>query len=81
MDLSRLSDEELNSELERRKLTAPRPLPVPDFTDLVKTVTDGVARSMAEGFEDDDFSQYVYESAMKAVYGPGYFLWRNRQKW
>jgi hypothetical protein len=42
-----------------------------------------VERNTAEveekGYEDDDFQHYVYEAAMEAVYGQGYWAWFNER--
>jgi len=84
MKFDGVPDDALEAELARRKKLAnmpPQPLKEPDFSGLVKTVTSGIAQSMEEGYEDDDFKHYVYEAAMEAVYGKGFWTWRNKQKW
>jgi Holliday junction resolvase RusA-like endonuclease len=78
------SDEDLIHELERRKKARnapPTPVPNPDFSNLVKTIVDCLEESIRDQYEVKDFEQYVYEEAMKAVYGPDFFEWRNKQSW
>ncbi len=82
--MNEYTDEQLQAELERRKkpsLAPPDRARYPDWEPLIKTIEDGTARSIKDGYEDDDFKHYVYESAMIAVYGKDYFVWRNAQKW
>lgn len=82
--LKDFSEEELQAELEarekKRKLII-SPLLDPNFDALVAMIKEGVARSAADEYESDDFQHYVYEAAMEAVYGPGYWKWRNAQNW
>ena len=81
-DLKNVSDQDLPAELDRRATPIPPiPLDAPNWDDVKQTVIVGVERSCAEEYEDEDFKHYVYEAAMKAVYGPNYFKWRNAQKW
>lgn len=83
-DLKKATEEELLAELQRRqKPQAPAPMPVKnsDFGPLIKMVTEIVAQSILNGYENDDFKSYVFEVAMTAIYGPGYWPWRNGQKW
>lgn len=61
--------------------TTPIPLASPDWQPLIETITSGLARSIKDGYEDEDFQYYVYEAAMTAVYGDNYFTWRNKQRW
>lgn len=84
MDLDKLSTEELEAELRRRAQppdAPPTPLENPDFTDLTATVIGGLTRTIADGYEDEDLRAYVYEAAFTAIYGPGYWAWRRKQKW
>ena len=59
----------------------PQPLAQPDFSALIRCVTGGVAQAIKDGYEDEDLRSYIYEAAMEAVYGPGYWPWRRSQKW
>ena len=81
--LDGLSDEAVEYLVERKKKKVDRPqlLPTPGFSDLIRIITAGVEASIEAGYEDDNFREYVYEAAMEAVYGKGYFPWRNAQKW
>jgi hypothetical protein len=83
-ELHQIPTADLRTELERREKEAskaPLPLAHPDFSALVKTITDGVARAVDEEYEDEDFKRYVYEAALTAVYGGTYWKWRNERKW
>jgi len=83
-ELSKFSDEELQAELERRAKDGdplPKPLEKPDFKRLAKLVVEGVEEAHEEKYEDDDFEHFVYEAAMEAVYGKGFWAWRNKQNW
>lgn len=84
MKLDSVSEADLVAEIDRRKKPAPT-LPdrirYPEWGPLMKMIQEGLEESIKEGYEDEDFKQYVYEGAMKAVYGEGYFQWRNAQKW
>jgi hypothetical protein len=84
MDLRSATEQELQAELERRKrptVAPPTRIAGPDWSRLVKTIVEGVARMVADGREDEDFKSYVYEAAMEAVYGKTYWAWHNAQKW
>lgn len=63
------------------RIPRPKPIESPDWSAVKETVIEGVKRMCAEKYEDEDFAQYVYEAAMEAVYGPGYFTWRNSKDW
>lgn len=84
-DLRNATEADLQVELERRKQAAAlgpiHPLPSPDFSDLQKTVVDGTAQSIKDGYENDDFNHYIYEAAMEAVYGKAYWTWKRQQGW
>ena len=77
----------LEAELIRRKQQSkleaklPKPLEVPDYTGLYNMVVDGVLDCVTTEHEDEDFQHYIYEAAMEAVYGEGFWTWRNQQKW
>lgn len=80
-DLTKVSTEELEAELARRQSLqgVPEPLENPDFSELIECVKNGVQEMINKQYEDDDFSHFVYEAAMEAVYGKGFFDWRNKQ--
>jgi len=80
MDITKVATEDLERELKARNkkvVSAPRPLPNPDFSALIDTVVGGTARTVADGYEDEDFKHYVYEAAVEAVYGKAYWAWRS----
>lgn len=86
--LEKLSDEtlaarsqEIQEELRRRKerpISMPTPLAKPDFTALLNTIEYGVQQTAQTRMEDEDFSHFVYESAMEAVYGKAYWEWKKK---
>ena len=82
MDLHKYSIAEIEAELLRRKqrMGAPLPVPYPDFTALLDTITSGIAEYVETG-QSKDFKQYVYEAAVEAVYGKEFWQWRNKQPW
>ena len=76
-DLSNVSAEDLRAELDRRKVSeklAPEPVKDPDYSELKRKVVDYVGR-ISTGENRDDDEHYVYEAAMKAVYGKDIFTW------
>jgi hypothetical protein len=71
-----LSTKELEAELARRKYPKP-PLPLesPDFSRLQKMIVKEI-ESLAEGNKETcDFDHYVYERAVRTVYGDGDAIW------
>lgn len=82
--LKDFTEEELQAELEAREKKRSQvisPLIDPNFDALVSMIKEGVSRSAANEYESADFPHYVYEAAMEAVYGAGYWKWRNAQNW
>lgn len=81
IDLSKISGDELQAELDRRRSVPPAlpiPLSNPDFTKLRDMIVAEATTTQEKNGEDDDFSHYVYEAAMEAVYGPdAYWDWVN----
>ena len=56
----------------------PVPLAEPDFSKLAEYVKSGVNEvATKEGWGHKDFSHYIFEHAMEAVYGPGIWKWWN----
>lgn len=82
-DIKELSIDELRSELQRREAEPPEPPPEvltePDWKPLIQCITEGVEQSVRDGYEDDNFQHYVYEAALVAVFGHGYWRWRRSQ--
>ena len=82
--LDDVPDDALEAELERRKKKAnepPRLISNPDFSDLIETVTSGLAEAIERKYEDEDFKHYVYEAAMESLYGKKFWEWRNKRGW
>ena len=84
-NLGSVSDAELEYEIARRKKAReagerPRPLANPDLKRLIAT-TESHIESMETGeyHEDNDDAHYIYEEALKAVYGPKVFEWINKK--
>ena len=76
--LSDFTAEELQAELEKRKIVVPDPVATPDFSKLVACVVDHVKDcSDANNIDDGDSHQFVFEAAMEAVYGPDCWIWFN----
>lgn len=78
-NLTGFTDEQLRAELERRRLGArPQPKQNPDFGPLIQMLEDDIAEMEQTKHRDDDISHYVYESALKCLYGPDVFKWINK---
>lgn len=77
MDLKDIPDSELRAELKRRASTPPPRLGKAEFEALEKYIVEGVGEVCKTGSLPDDFEHYVYEAAMEAVYGKGYWDWHN----
>lgn len=81
MDIKDFTPEELQEELNRRdtleKLAnKPQPLEDPDLTGLKSSVTEYI-NSIYDGthHEDSDVSHYIFEEALKCIYGEDIFDW------
>lgn len=94
--LSDATDDEIHAEIERRALrhdfinkqrqiTPPAPIAPfvtdPRFVELCKMIVEIVDEACREKIWPKDHKLYIYESAMKAVYGPAFFPWRNSIQW
>lgn len=79
-DLSKFTAEELKAELKNREKKAKFARPVmldnPDYTSLRTCIAAGIEKMIEDEFEDEDFSHFVYEAAIEAVYGKEYWTWR-----
>lgn len=80
------SEAELLAELERKKKTReagerPRPLKSLQVQKLID-ICDAHIESMETGeyHDDDDSKHYIYEEAMKTVFGPKIFEWMNKKR-
>lgn len=78
--LSRLSDEELEAELEARQAEENQPPPLvekPDWNKLKNFVVSQVEEiSKPDGYSKD-FEHYVFEEVMSTLYGKGFWDWFN----
>lgn len=73
INLKNLTDEQLEREIERRKLNksipVPEPLTEPNWLPVYKMVLDYISQLDAQGWVDDDLQHYIFEAAMESVYG------------
>ena len=77
-NLEEATEEEIEQELERRKRDkAPEPIANPDFSRLIKMTLEETEYLKKNGYPSKDFDHYVYEEVMSAIYGKGYWKWRN----
>ena len=79
--LTHLSDDELLAELEARKKkqqTAPTPLQTPDFSRLVTMVTREVKELAKPDGYSKDFSHYIFEEVLTAIYGKDIWDWWSK---
>ncbi len=83
-DLSRVPDDALRAELERRRARRPPPppgLPRPDFEPLRRMIVECVTEAHREGLWSKDWKRYVFEIAVAAVYGQAFWPWYNSVSW
>jgi len=83
-DLDKFPTQELEAEIRRRKAEsfgAPAPLLIPDFSTLREMVIEGIDHAVLNGRMDKDFFHNVYETAIEAIYGKDFWIWRNEQNW
>jgi hypothetical protein len=74
--LSTFTNEQLEAEINRRKIAATRPkvLKNIDWSDVIETTEDIIEEMWAGTWHDyNDDKDYVYESVMKAIYGNDIF--------
>ena len=82
--LNGVTNEELEEEMKRRKEEKKHPLApllVPDFKPLREMIIKGIQWAAKNKYMGDDFQHYVYEAAMEAVYGQGFWDWKAKQGW
>jgi len=79
MEISDLTNEQLEAEIERRKKKVkepPKALVLPDYGNLKKVVFDYVASIQEPDYcSDNDWKQYIFEGAVEAYYGPEIWAW------
>ncbi len=84
--LTEATEDELRAEIERRNLaqkqiTAPRPVSNPDFSALRSMIIDIVEDTCRDQCWPKDSKQYIYELAIKTVYGPTFWEWAGSVQW
>lgn len=57
----------------------PVPIENPDFSDLIDTCKSVMSGIEKNGYMEDDDRQYVYESAMGAVFGKDVWVYINKK--
>lgn len=77
-DLSRFTDEELEKELEDRKLKRPKLQTNPDFAHLIEIIESCIDVAIKEEWWDDNCRYFIYEAALTALYGPAIFKFVTR---
>jgi hypothetical protein len=88
-DLADISIEELRSKVEELqalvdqrnqetiKATNPQPLPSPDFGPLVELCQGYIDDLEKWGYVDERYKQWMFETAMQAVFGNDVWEWTN----
>ncbi len=84
--LMEATDDELRAEIERRDLAQkqivpPRPVANPDFSALRSMIIDIVEDTCRDHCWPKDSKQYIYELAMKTVYGQTFWEWAGSVQW
>lgn len=83
--MEKFTDAQLRDELERRQKASieagkPLQLPSPDLTALCDTCQKYIDDLAAGNPVDEDYDHWVFEDAMKALYGSGVFEWINQRR-
>lgn len=83
-NLSQLTDEQLQQELQKRmekkkQKEKPKQLENPDFSRLREYCQEYIDHLDKNGYEDDDIQHYIYEEALQAIFGRDVFGWINKQ--
>jgi hypothetical protein len=58
----------------------PKRLPTMDFNPLIESCLNYVYDLNESGWVDEDYPSYVFEEAMKCVFGPDIFTWITRKR-
>ena len=73
--------EELEEEIElrkRKKTKIIQPLHSPDFGGLTNTLSEYISYVSSEKyFEENDWKEWIFESAIEAVYGKRFWTWKS----
>lgn len=83
-DLQKLSDDELQAELSRRKDVQrrsgkPHMLQNPNYKILRSTCQEHIDQLYDKQWVNDDMSHYIFEAAMMALFGADVWDWINKQ--
>lgn len=75
MNLRQYSIEQLEGEIKRRKeLVIPEQVENPDLSELRKSCSIYI-KNVLVGISDSDDKHYIFEEALKAIYGNDIFDW------
>lgn len=78
--ITELSDDELEAEMKRRReameaAKRPKPMPSPDFSNVVSQCAEYIKQLSTLGYSDEDLKDYVFEAAVEAIYGQNIWDW------
>lgn len=79
MDLSNISIEDLEKEIEKRKnvkIYSPKIKSDIDYSRIISETESHVGRVL-EGTAREDDDHYIYETVMETIYGKEYWEWHN----
>jgi hypothetical protein len=76
--LRNYSNEDLEEELKERKIKEMRPKIIIDITEENKELINTCEQALDDASNPDLDTEYVYEEAMKMVYGENVFDWINK---
>lgn len=84
-NLQNLSDDVLKAELERRVKIAkennkPKPLTVIDLKPLSEVCRQYIDDLDHNGWADEDYTHFIYETAVETIYGKDIWDWINSVK-
>ena len=84
-ELKNISTEQLKMELEQRhkiekESAKPKQVESPDWTPLREICQEYIDCLDSKEYCDDDFDHYIYEVALRVLFGKNIFNWINEQK-
>ena len=76
--------ERLTAELEQRRkdhvlATMPKPVENPDWSRVQKMCQEVIDSLAKDNWYDDDMDHYIFEGAMRVVFGKDVFTWMNKR--
>lgn len=82
-DLQKISDEDLQHEIERRAAekianAKPQKLTNIQWAPLLKLAQEGIDGVASDGYPGKDFDHYIFEQAMECIYGRKVWDWWNK---